>query len=685
MMSENVLAASRKYTARGWVVHPLSQPVKGNKDTGKTPLISKWQKLKPAADEKLVEWFEKTKNNVGIVCGKTSGIIVVDFDKLDWVASLIPPKEYDISKTLMAGRTAGRGHIYFKHDADQKNLKLHDMGIEILSDGSNCVLPPSIHYKDLEEYKWKHEGIEPQPLPKIIKENLPLLKSFDGKTKTCRPCVRWVIFKSNDAMHGNDGRRLMLFISTELKANKVTDAEILLYAHKVYGDGYDPERTLKEYHNCDENKPWKCDTIRENFPVLAAMCSTCPIKQLDKDYIDVETKEKALDILQNGDPIQYVLDAWNKIHVSDMSFGFTLMCSSLSASIVNSDGIQINFNGDSGGGKSHACRSMLHLIPKKYWSKKSLSNKALFYTNSIKPGMILFSDDVDMSDDLKTVYKNSVSDFQEEVEHETVDIQRKAVTLSVPSQITWWLTSVTDPGNNEIERRNLKIVIDVNPKRYDSISERLRLRKCQGEAKYPEYPEVIICRAIFDNIKSGKDRIVIPYRIKFSDKVGLDTQNIIYEMIFSTTLINKYKRQKTEDGAIISTSEDFELVIDHFSHISDTQVSKLTKGELQVALYMKAQAKMSPLSSVTSEDLQRKFEKSKGWVSQIFNGKNGDGGLLQKLPNVVEDDVSKKDGDESSTRRKEYRFMGDWNELSLYESIAHIVKDGDVVVALGSP
>jgi hypothetical protein len=337
-----------------------------------------------------------------------------------------------------------------------------------------------------------------------------------------------------------------------------------------------------------------------------------------------------------------------------------------------SDGIPINFNGDTGGGKSHACRTMLHLIPQRYWSKKSLSSKALFYSSSIKKGMILFSDDVVMGDDVKTIYKNSVSDFQEEVEHETVDVNRKGLTLKAPPQITWWLTSVTDPGNAEIERRTLKIVIETNKDRTAIISTRLGERKRKGEAKYPDYPDVKTCRALFSLIKETPEKITIPYQIRFNNDVGIDTQNLVYELIYSSTLINKYQRHRTENNEIISTVEDFNLVINNFLKISDTQISKYTKTELAVVQHMKALAKASPYSTLTSDELQTKFNKSKGWVSQIFNGKNGSGGLLSKSPNIIEEDISTKD-ETDTVRKKHYKFIGEWNELSLYDAVAEIV------------
>ena len=55
-----------------------------------------------------------------------------------------------------------------------------------------------------------------------------------------------------------------------------------------------------------------------------------------------------------------------------------------------------------------------------------------------------------------------------------------------------------------------------------------------------------------------------------------------------------------------------------------------------------------------------------------MNGKNGDGGLLGKMPNVIEEDVTSKDEMES-IRKKMYRFVGEWNDLAIYEKIAEII------------
>jgi hypothetical protein len=505
-----------KLTRKGWVIHSLAGPKDTGNSPGKRPLLNSWQKRKTATATDLKEWFEKTNNNVGLVLGKESGIIVIDLDKLDWVDVLFPPEQNILERTLRACRIAGRGHVYFKFTDKIGNWKIHEFGIEILGEGNQVVIPPSVH-REGQQYKWQlPEGVdletfEVPEFPENLIEIIKLLRKLDEKIKGCRKCFRWIINQSRDAMHGKEGRRLMLATATELKAQKVTLEEFRLYAKKVYGDDYDPGRTAEEWKNIDEKNTWKCDTVRLNFPEVMEICKSCFKKSPDIEDRDSETTKKAIEIMTKGDPIGYILDTWNKFHSGDRPFGYVLLCSSVCSSIAASDGLAINFIGDSGGGKSHACRSMLHLIPPKWWIRRSLSDKAIFYSDSVQPDMILFSDDVQMSDDLKMIFNNSVSGFQEQIEQETVNtlLKIKGEVLKVPPRLTWWLTAVADIGNDEVERRCLKIGIEVNEHRSKTISDRLQKRRQKGEEKYPEdYPEVKICRAIFKELKSKKEKVI---------------------------------------------------------------------------------------------------------------------------------------------------------------------------------
>lgn len=567
-----------KLTRKGWVIHPLAGPKDKGNSPGKRPLLNNWQKRKKAMEVELKYWFEKTDNNVGLVLGKESGVLVIDFDKPDWIDVLFPPEQKILEKTLRTGRIASRGHAYFRYTDKISAQKLREFGIELLTSGNQVVVPPSIH-REGQQYKWilpagaDIETFELPDLPDAVIERFILLKSLEAKMRGCRKCFRWIVNQSTDTMHGKEGRRLMLATATELKAHNITLDELKLYAKKVYVDKYDPKRTAQEWKNVDERKTWRCDTIQENFPEVLAQCETCTGKIIEKEHKDRETAGKAMEILETGDPIGYILDTWNMIHLGDRELGYMLLCSSVCSSIAASDGLSINIRSAWG---YHACMSMLHLIPEKWWVKRSFGDNAIFYSNSIQPDMIFFSDDEEMSDDLRMVFRKSVSNFQELTEIEIVSDHGKTEIFKVLTGLTWWLSAIKDP---EIEQHCLKIVIENTDQRTKAISERLQKRRKIGEERYPEYPEVNICRAIFDEIKSKKEKVVFNFDIRFGDRIGIESQNFIYELMLATALINRYQRQRNDEGAIIAERKDFDTAAHNFAALSDIQVSKLTKPE----------------------------------------------------------------------------------------------------------
>ena len=106
-------------------------------------------------------WWELTpKCNVGIVCGKPSGnIIVVDIDTKhvdgyeimrDWEM-----EHGDMPETVTCLTPTGGLHFYYRVDREVRPSANEDMGIDIRGDGSFAVAPPSIHPDTLTAYEWE--------------------------------------------------------------------------------------------------------------------------------------------------------------------------------------------------------------------------------------------------------------------------------------------------------------------------------------------------------------------------------------------------------------------------------------------------------------------------------------------------------------------------------------------------
>ena len=136
---------------------------------GKIPVIKNWSQFaKTPPTELLLDIWSKrcSKHNIGLVTGKLSGVIAIDIDK-DSAKKLVPNSP--IVKKGKKGETR-----FFKYDGEV-NWKRHDLGIELLSDGNQTVIPPSIHPETGKPYFWTSR----EDLLSYDLEDLPTISELD--------------------------------------------------------------------------------------------------------------------------------------------------------------------------------------------------------------------------------------------------------------------------------------------------------------------------------------------------------------------------------------------------------------------------------------------------------------------------------------------------------------------------
>lgn len=287
------------YSEKGFVVHPLSKPDSKGNSPGKRPVLNEWQKLTdtPADINKYVE----KGYNLGLVCGKASDVIVFDFDHFLFLDEIF--RGFD-TETLRCKRTEGRGHVYFKYTSDLPASKHHDLGLEVLSDGNNAVIPPSIHSSG-DDYKWSDINSAISDLPAAVIVNLKRLFAIEAELKQylskVRTCFRDVLKRRPD-MHGSDGREYMLAVCTDLKANGAKEEHIRMFARMMYGADYNEERTITEWNNIDGSKTWQCSTLRSKLSsyVDTKRCTRCADRPVsDSAGTPVLPREMELDDIVN--------------------------------------------------------------------------------------------------------------------------------------------------------------------------------------------------------------------------------------------------------------------------------------------------------------------------------------------------------------------------------------------------
>jgi hypothetical protein len=121
---------------------------------GKVPAILEWKHLtrRHPSDEELALWFQKTRHNVGIICGKISGIAVLDADSPETAERLLR----ELPKTPMMTETAKGFHLFYRLHQGQHvppRVRVNQLMLDVRGEASYVVAAPSIHPETRKPYR----------------------------------------------------------------------------------------------------------------------------------------------------------------------------------------------------------------------------------------------------------------------------------------------------------------------------------------------------------------------------------------------------------------------------------------------------------------------------------------------------------------------------------------------------
>ena len=361
--------------------------------------------------------------------------------------------------------------------------------------------------------------------------------------------------------------------------------------------------------------------------------------QLDNlaEIEDPAIKKKALDILRNGDPVEHILSVYSRIHVGDVQIGKVLLLSIANQSVLNSEGLQPKLSGPSGKGKTHAAKAMFHLIPDVgYKLEGSLSAKSMYYYPDLKPGTVIFSDDIRINADLEDTLKRAMSNFQQPTLHRTVTREGYA-ELEIPKRIAWWLTSVENPYGDELLNRLFGLDVDDSVDQDEAVTKQQLERAKYGDVALPEDDDVKVCRAIINEVKKKLFKVIIPYSDYIVWKGAGDRRNLprFLDLIKGFAALRFMQRSEIFDDEILASLKDFEDAKALYEQGKTGLATKLTKAEQRLVGWMVGKG---PLSI---NDIVKEYLKPNGGqytseaIRKMLEGKRDGKGLTDKVPGML--------------------------------------------------
>lgn len=148
--SKLLLSAALDYAERGWHVFPMGR--------NKVPHIKAWQHKASTDPARIKAWWKTSRANVAILCGRASGIVVIDVDTPE-----LPPELERLRRTTTAIVETAHGRHYYFQAPDAPLQTRQFRTFELKAEGSNVTAPPSQHASG-QQYTWVRD-CTPQPMP----------------------------------------------------------------------------------------------------------------------------------------------------------------------------------------------------------------------------------------------------------------------------------------------------------------------------------------------------------------------------------------------------------------------------------------------------------------------------------------------------------------------------------------
>ena len=331
-----------------------------------------------------------------------------------------------------------------------------------------------------------------------------------------------------------------------------------------------------------------------------------------------EIRKKALEILKNDDPIDYIIKIHQKLHIGNKGVAKLLLLSIGCQSIEDSKGLQVSISGKSGKGKTHCCRSMLRLMPKEYVVDAPYLDKAAFSDKKLKKGLIIFIDDIKLNKHLNTTIKRATGDFQNETIH------TRTVDNPIPARTVWWLTSVDEKYTEELLNRMFKIKIDESLEQDEKVNNYQKKIAKTGNRELPNTEETEICREIIKIIKSkGLFKTRIPYsnNIKFNSMRDGRKNDRFLDIIKAFSVFNYKQRKTNNEGYLIADIDDFNNAAKFYNKYGIVHYYELTAQEIEMCEILQGRKYHSELryGAFTTTDLVKFMNLSATRIRQITN------------------------------------------------------------------
>lgn len=396
--------------------------------------------------------------------------------------------------------------------------------------------------------------------------------------------------------------------------------------------------------------------------------------------ITLDTMAEALEVLEDGDPVAYLLDVFHTEHAGDDVVALCCYVSAASSVVANSKGLHVLTIGPSGKGKSASYETAGRQMPNGIVIGGGMSDKALLY-HEYDEGSIIVVDDRAMSGPLQELFRNATSDIRLKSVWRTVGQNRQPMTLTIPPRCVWWMASAEDRTDDQFHNRCLQPWVDDSVEADQKFADHFLAQVASGEDGDLD-PRFDVCKVMWSFILDEPKPVWVWFAeaIAFQDVSNRRNVRIFIDLIMSFARIRFKQRQVDDRGRIIATLEDFKSAVDLYSALvtdKGSQALQLTSEMNDLLLAIRDRG----LDQFTINDLVHHTRVPYQTIRRILKGRpeRDQAGLLDRCPVIRTKFVTASVETNEGIRRgyREEQFMVDLAGLEAWMGGRLITIDED--------
>ena len=237
----NLIRWIQRYRELGFVVHPCCPHDHWCNSPGKVPYdplerkhMTNWSNHEPYSFEQWQEWIDHTPEiNLGFLCGEPSNLVCVDIDSDEGERAFRGKATAEELKTWRFITGKGTRYLYRPPAGHVRPAKLAvgNTFIEILGNGRQSVLPPSMHPSG-RRYTWA-AGFSPKSTRLLPAPSWILLDTEEISSES----EDWEEVVTSDTIEGTRNETLTRLAGHLLSPGGLPPGETFLWL-KLYSDAH---------------------------------------------------------------------------------------------------------------------------------------------------------------------------------------------------------------------------------------------------------------------------------------------------------------------------------------------------------------------------------------------------------------------------------------------------------------